>query len=73
MFNRLFRVFFPVFEFPSTFLLHLIFSLDLIIIFILDCEMPNRTGGSSGSGSGLTKPVDYVTSVFWGIVNFGKE
>lgn len=31
--------------------------------------MPNRIGGG-GAGSNLTAPVDYVTSLFWGIVNF---
>lgn len=31
--------------------------------------MPNRTGGG-GAGSSLTAPVDYITSLFWGIINF---
>merc|ERR1712228_1017367 len=32
-------------------------------------RMPNRIGGG-GAGSSLTAPVDYITSLFWGIVNF---
>merc|ERR1711893_300892 len=32
--------------------------------------MPNRVGGQGSQSSVLSKPIDYVTSLFWGIVQF---
>ena len=37
--------------------------------------MPNRVGGQGSRNSGnsmLSKPVDYVTGLFWGLINFGE-
>ena len=37
--------------------------------------MPHRVGGQGSSQRGssiLSKPVDYVTGLFWGLINFGE-
>jgi len=32
--------------------------------------MANRLGSSGGGSSNLTAPIDYITSLFWGFINF---
>merc|ERR1711876_72926 len=38
-----------------------------------DCltdKMPDRVGGQGSRSSALSKPVDYVTGIFWSLINF---
>ena len=36
--------------------------------------MPDRLGGGGSSGGGfLSKPINFVTELVWGFINFGKN